>query len=55
VLVGELPEYVPLLPGDPAVTRRRYLIAYDVAEPRRLCRICSIMESYGERLPSRLP
>jgi CRISPR-associated protein Cas2 len=32
------------------VTRRRYLIAYDVAEPHRLRRICSIMESYGERL-----
>ena len=32
------------------MTRRRYLIAYDVAEPRRLRRICSIMESYGERL-----
>jgi CRISPR-associated protein Cas2 len=32
------------------VARRRYLIAYDIAEPRRLRRICSIMESFGERL-----
>jgi CRISPR-associated protein Cas2 len=32
------------------MARRRYLIAYDIAEPRRLRRICSIMESFGERL-----
>lgn len=30
--------------------RRRYLIAYDIADPKRLRRICKIMEEYGERL-----
>jgi CRISPR-associated protein Cas2 len=32
------------------MARRRYLVAYDIAEPRRLRRICTIMESFGERL-----
>lgn len=30
--------------------RRRHLIAYDIADPRRLRRVCAIMEGYGERL-----
>jgi CRISPR-associated protein Cas2 len=32
------------------VARRRYLIAYDIAEPVRLRRICRLMEDHGERL-----
>lgn len=32
------------------MARRRYLIAYDIADPRRLRRICTLMEGYGERL-----
>lgn len=30
--------------------RRRHLIAYDIASPKRLRRVCKIMEGYGERL-----
>lgn len=32
------------------MARRRYLMAYDIAEPRRLRRICTLMEDHGERL-----
>lgn len=32
------------------MARRRYLIAYDIADPKRLRRVIKIMESYGERL-----
>lgn len=32
------------------MARRRHLIAYDIAEPRRLRRVCKVMEAYGERL-----
>lgn len=32
------------------MARRRYLIAYDIADPNRLRRIIKIMESYGDRL-----
>lgn len=32
------------------MARRRFLIAYDIREPRRLRRICKTMEEYGERL-----
>jgi CRISPR-associated protein Cas2 len=32
------------------MARRRFLIAYDIANPKRLRRVCKIMESYGERL-----
>ena len=32
------------------MARRRYLVAYDIADPRRLRHICKIMESYGQRL-----
>lgn len=32
------------------MARRRHLIAYDIADPRRLRRVIKIMESYGERL-----
>jgi CRISPR-associated protein Cas2 len=32
------------------MARRRHLIAYDIAEPRRLRRVIKIMESYGQRL-----
>ena len=32
------------------MARRRYLIAYDISEPRRLRRVCKTMEEYGERL-----
>ena len=32
------------------MARRRFLIAYDIASPKRLRRVCKIMEAYGERL-----
>jgi CRISPR-associated protein Cas2 len=32
------------------MARRRHLIAYDIAEPRRLRKVIKIMESYGRRL-----
>lgn len=32
------------------MARRRFLIAYDIADPVRLRRVCKLMEGYGERL-----
>ncbi|WOP20060.1 CRISPR-associated endonuclease Cas2 [Raineyella sp. LH-20] len=32
------------------MSRRRYLIAYDIADPKRLRQVIKIMESYGTRL-----
>ncbi len=32
------------------MSRRRYLIAYDIADPARLRRICRSMKGYGDRL-----
>lgn len=32
------------------MARRRYLIAYDISEPKRLRRVIKVMEGYGERL-----
>lgn len=32
------------------MARRRYLIAYDIADPTRLRRICTLMEDHGDRL-----
>jgi CRISPR-associated protein Cas2 len=32
------------------VARRRFLIAYDIADPVRLRRVCAVMEDHGERL-----
>ena len=32
------------------MARRRYLVAYDIREPRRLRKVCKTMEEYGERL-----
>jgi len=32
------------------MARRRYLTAYDIADPGRLRRICTLMEDHGERL-----
>lgn len=32
------------------MSRRRYLIAYDICEDRRLRRVIKIMEAYGQRL-----
>lgn len=32
------------------MARRRYLIAYDIADPARLRRVCTLMEDHGERL-----
>lgn len=32
------------------MARRRYLIAYDIAESRRLRKVIKLMEGYGERL-----
>ena len=32
------------------MARRRYLIAYDIREPRRLRQVCKVMEGQGDRL-----
>lgn len=32
------------------MARRRHLIAYDICEPRRLRRVCKVMEAYGTRV-----
>lgn len=32
------------------MARRRFLVAYDIAGPVRLRRVCSVMEEHGERL-----
>ncbi|MDA4085653.1 CRISPR-associated endonuclease Cas2 [Mycolicibacterium hassiacum] len=32
------------------MARRRYLIAYDIRNPKRLRRVCTIMKDYGVRL-----
>lgn len=32
------------------MSRSRFLVAYDIAEPRRLRRVIKVMEGYGERL-----
>lgn len=32
------------------MARRRFLIAYDIREPKRLRRVCKTMEEFGERL-----
>ncbi len=32
------------------MARRRHLIAYDIADPRRLRKVCKVMEAYGDRL-----
>lgn len=32
------------------MARRRYLVAYDIREPRRLRQICKLMEAHGERM-----
>jgi CRISPR-associated protein Cas2 len=32
------------------MARRRFLVAYDISDPVRLRRVCSVMEAHGERL-----
>ncbi|MGV1008962.1 MAG: CRISPR-associated endonuclease Cas2 [Dermatophilaceae bacterium] len=32
------------------MARRRFLVAYDIAHPRRLRQTCKVMEGYGDRL-----
>lgn len=32
------------------MSRRRYLVAYDIREPKRLRRVCKLMEEHGDRL-----
>lgn len=32
------------------MARRRYLIAYDISDPKRLRRVLKVMEAVGERL-----
>ena len=32
------------------MARRRYLVAYDISDPRRLRQVCKVMEEYGMRL-----
>ncbi|MCL2090403.1 MAG: CRISPR-associated endonuclease Cas2 [Micrococcales bacterium] len=32
------------------MARRRYLVAYDICDDRRLRQICKTMEGYGDRL-----
>src|SRR4051794_37111107 len=49
VMIGELDAYVPMTTRS-AVARRRYLMAYDFSDPKRLRRVCKVMEAYGERL-----
>ena len=29
--------------------KRHYLVCYDIAEPRRLHRVCRVLKGYGER------
>ena len=36
------------------MARRRYLVAYDIADPVRLRRVCTLMEDHGDRLQYRL-
>ena len=43
------PNTSPWRRGD-HMPRRRYLIAYDIADPRRLRQVCTLMEEHGERL-----
>ena len=31
-------------------TRRRYLVCYDIADPRRLRRVAKLMQAYGSRI-----
>ncbi|GDY34077.1 CRISPR-associated endonuclease Cas2 [Gandjariella thermophila] len=31
------------------MARRRYLMAYDIADPKRLRRVCALMEDHGDR------
>jgi len=32
------------------MARRRFLVAYDISDPKRLRQVCKIAEAYGERL-----
>ena len=32
------------------MARRRYLIAYDIRDPKRLRQVCKVTEKYGDRL-----
>ncbi len=32
------------------MARRRFLVAYDISDPKRLRRVCKSMEAYGDRL-----
>jgi CRISPR-associated protein Cas2 len=32
------------------MARRRFLVAYDIADPVRLRRVCAVMEEHGDRL-----
>ena len=32
------------------MTRRRFVIAYDISDPKRLRHVCKTMEEYGDRL-----
>ena len=32
------------------MARRRFLVAYDIRDPKRLRRVCKITQAYGERL-----
>lgn len=32
------------------MTRQRYLVCYDISDPKRLRQVCKTMESYGDRL-----
>jgi len=32
------------------MARRRYLMAYDIADPKRLRRVCTLVQDHGERL-----
>lgn len=32
------------------MTRRRFLIAYDIRDPKRLRQVCKVSQKYGDRL-----
>lgn len=32
------------------MARRRFLVAYDIREPKRLRRVCKLMEAHGDRM-----
>ncbi len=46
---ASFPEYLPMVTRD-AEARHRYLMTYDIADPKRLRRICTPIQDNGEPL-----